>query len=65
MQCNHDYQRRLADCLIQELGLAGARDFAGRNAWEGVLAYILPWHDERVLVGKRPKNENVNGDGAH
>lgn len=65
MRWNDDYQRQLADCLIGELGLEGARDFARRSAWEGVLAHILPRDDERVLIGKHPKNENANGDGAH
>jgi len=41
MRYNQDYQRQLAETLVEGCGIKGAIEFAQQNNWEGVLAQII------------------------
>ena len=40
MTMNSDYQRQLAESLIDALGVDGAFECAAQNLWDGVLVHI-------------------------
>ncbi len=50
---NQDYQRRMADSLVDDMGTRKAASFALENGWDGVLAQI-----------RRPVNQLVQGAGG-